>query len=396
MKSNIASNDVTDCCGCGACINICPVNAINYASDMFDFIVPSVNDKKCIQCGKCMNVCPMLVQPLKQKAEYAYAAICKDKGIRIQSSSGGIFSVLAEYVIKQCGVVYGCTMDDSYQVKHISIDCIEELKRLRQSKYIQSYMNDTYVSVKKDLLLNKVVLFCGTPCIVAALKNYLDKIDTTNLIIVDLVCHGVPSQAFFNDYLRCLQRKVGLISKYEFRAKNDVDNGMNWFFSYTLQKNNKRIVRNWPEDSFNFFYMRAYVYRESCYSCKYAEIKRPGDFTLCDYWDWDKYHNQFCKGTTVSGVLLNTPKAKKIWTKISNQVNYVQTDLNNIAKHNSCLIRPVLRPIERENILEYWKQEGYEQLDCQFRNKARGIILKNKLFRLAPKSLKNFYKIIKK
>ena len=171
-------------------------------------------------------------------------------------------------------------MDFEFVVKHIRIDKLEELPQILRSKYVQSNLGNIYHQILHDLKEGRKVLFAGTPCQVSAVNNCTPKIYKENILTVDIVCHGVPSQAFYNSYLNYLSLRNGKIEKYTFRAKRQVNNGMSCFFSYKTNRSNKTYFRNWPEDTYNYLYMMSYIYRESCYNCNYASSDRPGDITL--------------------------------------------------------------------------------------------------------------------
>lgn len=394
--SNILEMESMTCTGCGACINVCPVHALYYSKDKYGFTTPAIDKEKCINCGKCLRHCPRYSindysQPIK-----AFAAINKNNDDLMQSSSGGVFSAIAKFVLENRGVVFGCTMDDTQQVYHISIENNEDLKKIRRSKYIQSFMGDCFISIKKALMADRWVLVSGTPCIIAGVQSFLIGVDTSKLLLVDIVCHGIPSQDFFDSYFENLEKKYGGVSDYQFRTKTCANNGMSWLHSYYVDGGKKRIVKNWPEDSFNFLYMNSYIYRDSCYNCKYANTNRRGDFSLCDYWNWEQYHDDFAIDSSVSGILINSQKGLDVWEKIKKDFQYSKTDVTSIVKNNGCLVRPSNRPSEREKVLDFWMQNGYKALDDEFNKRERINIYKNKLYRLAPKVVKELYSSIRK
>lgn len=388
--------ELDTCTGCGACINGCPVKALEYTKDRYGFLFPLINREKCIDCGLCYNICPRESADIFNKPLQGYAAVNKNKDILMNSSSGGVFSALAEYVLTLEGAVLGCTMDSKNQVYHICIDSIDDLPKVTRSKYVQSCSGEIYNRIKEELLKGRWVLVSGTPCMVAGVKTYLKRYDLSKLILVDIVCHGVPSQEFFDSYLRFLDGKYNGISNYQFRTKMKANNGMNFFFSYYANKYKKKIVKNWAEDSFNYLYMNAYIYRESCYSCRYARTERIGDISLCDFWNWDKYQFEFDKAASVSGILVNTKKGQALWQAINSRFTYYDTEISNIVINNGCLSRPSIRPKEREAVLDFWKNRGYETLDKEFRKGELLTIWKNKIFRLAPTFIKELYLNIRK
>lgn len=394
--TTIIDTELRNCSGCGACINACPVDALYYSKDKYGFIYPGIKDNKCIKCGKCVNVCPKDNHEGLNEPFEAYAATNNNEDALLKSSSGGIFTLLAEEILHSRGCVFGCTMNEEKKVFHTIIESINDLHKIQKSKYVQSFMGDTYKQIKTALEEKKWVLVCGTPCIVSGVKNYLGGMNTSKLILVDLVCHGVPSQEFFDDYLDDLQDKLGKIKQYEFRTKKDAHSGMTWLHSYSFVDKKKKILKNWPEDSFNFLYMGAYIYRESCYSCQYAGLERAGDITLCDYWNWHLYHDEFDNETAVSGVLINTEKGQFLWNKVKRRASTQKTKIDNIVKNNGCLQEPSNRPSEREQLLAAWKCNGYSYIQKEFKKRARVTIWKNKLFRVSPEWIKKIYLYRKK
>ena len=200
MSINI--EDKSKCCGCRACEQICPIEIIHMEEDTEGFIYPQVGDK-CIECKLCEKVCPLLNDNKKLSEEFVpkvYAAHIKDEEILVNSSSGGIFTALAEAVLRQQGMVFGAAYNEEMNVEHICINKIDDLHKLRGSKYVQSNTLATYGQVKQILGKERYVLYVGTPCQIAGLKRYLGKV-YERLITVDLVCHGTPSPKIFREYI---------------------------------------------------------------------------------------------------------------------------------------------------------------------------------------------------
>ena len=391
MADNICKNfRKEECCGCGACVNICPTGALSYGRDQYGFTIPQIEESKCIYCEKCIDVCPFIQCKNGEGARIplrTYAALTKRADEVFRSTSGGIFIVLAKEVILRGGIVVGCTMDSAFKVKHIIVSTEDDLKSLQKSKYVQSDMGYIYREVKRTLLQKKKVLFSGTPCEVAAIKRFLGNMDTTDLYLVEVVCHGVPSQEFFDDYIKNLHDVAGGLKKYTFRIKRKAENGMNWFFSYQ-RENGESVIKNWPEDSFNYYYMKSYSYRDGCYQCPFARERRQADITLCDYWHWEKYHEtKFSPNATVSGVLVNTEKGENLFEVLKDHFQMEETKFDDIIRHNGCLQRPSPCPDGRNNVLNTWKIKGYGYLDREFRRKYKRQIWKYSVMRHVPNSV---------
>lgn len=388
MNNSIQYNVPThSCCGCGACVNICNKNAINYREDDYGFIVPEVDSEKCVNCGMCVKVCPAL-NSSKNNVQNAYAAISKDANLLLQSSSGGIFGVLASYILNKGGVVYGCQMDNNHIAQHIRVDNIEDLPQILRSKYVQSNLGFIFRQIKKDVNNGLLVLFAGTPCQVSAVKNYIGC--KNNLIVVDIVCHGVPSQKFFSSYITYLKRNNFNFKSLAFRAKKQVYNGMNWYYSIKYADSKAPTFHNWPEEAYTYYYMNSYTNRESCYECKYTTENRVGDLTLCDYWKWGWYHDTFKTGSTISGVLVNTEKGELLLERVKSSIEIQKTELEWIVNNNSCLRTPAKRPMQREKLLDKWLSGGYESIQEMYKREYKYKILKSKIVMMMPQSLLNY------
>lgn len=390
MKNIVELLDQKKCCGCGACINICPTQALSFSQDDFGFYRPKIDDDKCIKCGKCVRSCPQynemeLIQPQK-----VYAGLYKDESILRNSSSGAIFYALAEKVIADGGCVFGVTLDSEFRVKHVCVDSFANLPFLQKSKYVQSYLGYCYKQALQQLKSGKTVLFSGTPCQVAAMKSLSKGIYAGRLILVDVVCHGVPSQAFWNDYVMTLSQKTDSLKEYIFCYKRKANNGMNKYISYKI--NNRKIVKNWPQDSYNWFFMNAKNYQEICYSCKFSNASRVSDITVCDYWSWDLYHqNDFPACSTVSGICVNTDVGEKMIEGIRNKLIIKESSFDNLSAHNGCLLRPTPKPADYENFMQEWKTKGYDFINQKFEKKNRIRILKNRLLMFVPEGFKLWF-----
>lgn len=388
------SFDIEKCCGCGACINSCPAKALDYDTEKYGFIVPRINQDLCINCGKCIKVCPYNQEENKKNnIQESYAAVNKNQEIAVNSSSGGVFGAIASQVLNTGGVVYGCELSKELKSQHCRIESPKELYRVMRSKYIQSFMGDNFLHVKNDLKDGKTVLFSGTPCQIAGLRAFLGKTaDLPNLYLVDIVCHGVPSQKLFDSYKEYIEQKRGKrIESYTFRYKNKYYNGMKWYSSYKLD-NNKNYVYNWPEDSFSYYYMKAYTNRDSCYKCPFASLARQSDITLCDYWHWDECNLSFKKGSSVSAVIVHSEKGKRLLDETRKELEVQETPIESIIKYNGCISHPVGKPQEREEILNRWITEGYESIDRNFITRNKWNIIKYCILRHIPDFILNLRK----
>ncbi len=390
MKNILDILPFDKCCGCGACINACPTGVLSYSTDEYGFYRPRIIDtSKCISCGKCTRICPKCNDIALNKPFYVYAAINKDGKVLKRSASGGIFYALAESVIAEGGCVFGAMLDEQFQVKHICVEKIEDLPLLQKSKYVQSFIGESYKIALNKLKDGKKVLFSGTPCQVAAMKSLAGKMNE-NLILVEVVCHGVPSQKFFNDYFEVLNKKYHGVKNYIFTYKRKILNGMNRYISFSSKKD-KSFVKNWPQDSYNAFFMNAKNYQECCYSCKFAKAERVADLTLCDYWHWEAYHkNDFPACSTLSGICVNTEQGQISLKRILPKLDIAKTSFEALSAHNGCLVKPTPRPVSREVFLNEWLNEGYASLEKKYEQANRWRILKSRLLMIIPEKMKLF------
>ena len=347
-----------NCCGCEACRSICPKSAISMTEDKDRFILPRVDAKLCIECGLCEKVCPMYHShnAVSVPEGSAYAAVSKNTIELSQSSSGGVFSLIADLILSKSGFIAGASFDNTLTLRHIVTDNHEDLSRLRGSKYLQSRIGNTYADIRNILNTNKSVYFVGTGCQVAGLKLFLRK-DYPNLITSDILCHGVPPQSVFNEMIKAVEAKYqGRIEKYSFRDKSV------WGWSCSSSSNIKigsklTYLGNEPlqQAYFNAF-IKADNYRESCYVCPYAQRNRAGDITLGDFWGVEKYVSVKNIGNGVSAILVNTEKGERLLNQIKDKMDLYPASINYIEKINRTLVEPTSRPEARDIFFKKFKE----------------------------------------
>ena len=291
-----------DCCGSAACVQICPKECIIFEEDMEGFRYPHVDIRNCVNCGLCEKVCPVINKNDTSRPIMSYAAKNKNEYVRQQSSSGGVFTLLSENCIRQGGVVFGARFDDNWEVKHSYTDNIDEISYYRGSKYLQSRIENTYSYAEGFLKQGRKVMFVGTPCQIAGLKHYL-RVEYTNLLTVDFVCHGVPSPLVWRDYLRYLAKNK-VIQRVNFRNKDD-----GWKKYRVVVDGETNIIN---EPFYNNLFMRGFlsdVYlRPSCYLCPAKSGRSHSDITLGDFWGIEKNLPVFDDDRGVSICLLNTDR----------------------------------------------------------------------------------------
>ena len=314
--------DKSLCCGCSACYSICPHKAIRMVPDGLGFLYPEIQQNECINCTLCREVCTFNNEydTVDNVEPQFYAVRHKNPQELLQSRSGAAFVAISDLILEKNGVIYGVGFKEHFKVCHKRAVTKEQRDEFRGSKYVQSELGDIFSSIKQDLKENLLVLFSGTGCQTAGLKSYLKKckMDTSNLILVDIVCHGVPSPYFWRDYLSLIEKKYGKqVIKVNFRDKK---------FGWKDHRESFTF-----EDIYTYTYTYTFykhiMLRHSCEKCFYTNTTRPSDITLADFWGWEKVNTEFNKDNNgVSLVILNTQKGIEIFEKIKFQLNYIKTE----------------------------------------------------------------------
>ena len=379
-----------DCCGCGACMNICPKTAIHMGKDEYGFVYPKIDTEKCVECGACKQVCAFQNEPTRRQPQRVYAIVSKNNDLVKKSASGGLFGTMAVQVLEQGGCVYGAVMQHEEHELHIRHVCCEtkaELYHLQGSKYVQSSLGNIFKDVQKKLKNDIFVLFSGTPCQVDALKSYLRK-DYPNLLTVDIICHGVPSEQFFNDYIHYTEKKIGgEISEFKFRDKS-AGWGLNAKVKYTNDKGeNADYSVSYLDSSYYDLFLSAKIYRENCYKCPYATSNRCGDITIGDYWGIEDEHpetleqngGRLSEKNGISVSLINSDKGIAFFDEIKEQFDYYESTFEKAAKRNTQLVHPVKLTKARKKVLEMYRKWGYGTVEFYFwcripKQKAKSIV----------------------
>lgn len=332
-----------ECTGCTACYNTCPHSAISFKEDDRGFLYPCIDETRCVDCGLCRKVCPNNTPVSRSEEQEAFVATAKSIEEQRTSTSGGLASVLSRYIIRQGGIVYGCTGEECTNIHHVRISSEDEISRIKGSKYVQSNLGLCFGAIKKDLQQGITVLFVGTPCQCAGLRSYLQK-DYDNLYVVDFVCHGVPSQKILGDAIR-------------YNVKSDNLNGIEVQFRYRKGDNERSVYglrlikddgvvyqKDWPENDYITGFLRGVFYRESCYSCKYATPKRISDITLGDFWDKKKERSISKEALGLSSVICNTEKGKIIIGDIDDMLNAESISIDSLIQCNRQMRAPFPQP----------------------------------------------------
>ncbi len=360
MTQYLLTKDLTKCCGCSACEQVCPKNAIALKSNEEGFLYPVLDEELCIKCGLCRSVCHYDNKSHLKEPEEVYAVQYKESDILKKSSSGAVFSAFADFILEKGGAVAGCVFDESFKAVHIVTEDNELVVKMRGSKYVQSNMGNSFKQAKEYLENGQPVLFTGTPCQVAGLKTYLKK-DYENLYTVDLICHGVPSPLLLEEYIKKIKKEKGELISLKFRNKERNGWCSQGSVTYTSKGKSKSFTITPFNDSYyNLYYMENCVSRYSCYSCPYATQKRVSDVTIGDYWNIDEKLslNEYKDGMSVA--LINTEKGNELFSEVKNKLRFYKSDLEHAVKGNGNLKAPNKMPEKREYIYKSIRENGYE------------------------------------
>ena len=322
-----------DCCGCGACVQRCPKHCISMCEDSEGFYYPNVDKNLCIDCGLCEKVCPVIHKSSSREPLRVYAGKNPNERVRLQSSSGGIFTLLAEYFIRENGVVFGARFDNEWGVVHDYTETIDGIVAFRSSKYVQSKINSCYSQAEIFLKKGKRVLFTGTPCQIAGLKKFLRK-DYDNLLAVEIFCHGVPSQKVWKVYLKDLSNKQldgSVPSAISFRDKTT-----GWrSYSFSIDYGSKHFIQASSKNLYMKGFLSHLYLRPSCHKCPAKQLSSDSDLSIGDYWGINKLKPGWDDGKGTSAILVNTEKGVEV-------LSHIDLDCCEMSYKSVCLYNPAL------------------------------------------------------
>lgn len=366
MGNNVTQISSERCCGCRACADNCATGAITFHIDEEGFLQPFVDETKCVKCNKCLKVCPVDNVSLNAASEFCYAGYATESNNRAMGSSGGVFGCLTELAFEENYVIYGAELDSKLHCRHAIATNSAELGPLLKSKYIQSNTNGVYRDIHKRLNDGEKVVFCGTPCQCNALKNTIGN-HHEHLLLIDFVCHGVPSQDLFDKCIAWFENKKHVkINSFQFRYKGvGVKHPQSYKITYIDKKGrNKSLVGLHYQYPYYFAFQTHISLRRSCYSCPFAKHERCSDITLGDFWGIEKLNLGLNVNEGVSMICPNTEKGKS-WCykliaegKIASKTIPYEFAINN----NSCLSSPTMMPKSREDFFIDLRTEDFSKV----------------------------------
>ena len=359
----IKITDKSQCCGCTACASVCAHDAITMQPDAMGFLYPMADETKCVECGLCEKVCAFndnYDTSLNFPQPDAYAARHKDMEEVKTRRSGAAFIALSDYVLEQGGVVYGVGYTDHFRVIHKRATTKEQRDEFKGSKYVQSDLTGVFRQVKKDLKDGLTVMFSGTPCQTAGLNSYIGKKLREKLILVDIVCHGVPAPYLWRDYIAYLEKKQGdKICWVNFRDKQK--------FGWAAHHETFKFVNGGGKMSFTYLFYQHIMFRPSCGKCHYANTKRPSDITIADFWGWEKTDpNINADNKGVSLVLVNTEKGRELFEAVKDQMTVIPAKLEDCLQSNLC--RPSLESHLRCKFEKDYRKYGFKYVYYRYGN----------------------------
>lgn len=336
------------CTGCGACAAIC--EAISMEPDREGFLYPVIDRARCVGCGRCGTVCTQRnAQPPPFPRSY-WGAQAREETVRSLGSSGGMFPLLAAQVLREGGTVFGAALQRDGTVRHIGIDKPEDIPRISRTKYVQSDLSQVWDRLDPLLREGRRVLFCGTPCQTAALRAVRNG-DRRGLILVDLICYGVPSPGIWADYVRLLEKKYrGDLRTFSFRDKRGRDNGHTAFF----EAGGQRKACPLEQDRFFRSYARNINIRPSCFRCPYCTTRRSSDITLGDFWGLGQVRPELDDGMGTSAVICHTAQGQRLWEAVREQTRWFSCREEDIANDRQPRLREPTQPSPRRDWYMWW------------------------------------------
>lgn len=352
-----------DCCGCTACASICGKKAISMHPDSMGFLYPQVDMNKCVECGACEKVCEFHATydtSNNFQSPIPYGVRLKDINEVMKSRSGGAFAAFSDWILLQGGVIYGVGYKDHFVVAHCRATTKEERDVLRGSKYVQSNLDGVFEQVKKDLMDDKWVLFSGTPCQTSGLKSYIPKRLHTKLLLVDIVCHGVPGPYLWRDYLNYIEEKEGKkVIRVDFRDKKK--------FGWKAHRESFLFDGSTTTTTFSYIFYKHIMLRESCENCHFTNLRRPSDLTLADFWGWEKTDANINKDNKgLSLVLVNSEKGRQVFDSVADKFTIITPELKDCLQTH--LKQPTQANPKRNKFQKDYEEKGFKYILYHYGN----------------------------
>lgn len=342
------------CTGCCACMNKCPQNCIKMKEDEYGSLVPEIDESKCINCNLCLRTCPINNVINSNNPIKAYAAWSLNENERKTSASGGIATTFYKHIVSKGGYIAGTSFNEKMELKHSLVNNEEQIEKFKGSKYIQSYIGYIYRNIKEKLEQGEKVLFIGTPCQVAGVNMYLNR-EYKNLITIDLICHGVPSNKLLNEHVKNIENKQGkCINRITFRGEDR--------YLFTAYQDEKIVYqKSSREDLFLLGFLNGIFSRKSCYQCKYANLNRISDITIGDFLGLGKEKKfKYSTKNGVSLILTNTKKGEKFLEECKNELFLEERDIDEATKENEQLKNPTKETEKHTMFLRLYPKHGFE------------------------------------
>lgn len=367
MDKVLKAVETRKCVGCGNCEQVCSLNAISFSvSNGFKY--PTIDIDKCVSCGKCNRVCPvnedekMLFSPISY-----YAAFANDDKMPSDSTSGGICTLLSEMIINDGGVVFSVRFTDDWNAEYARVDTIDSLLKHIGSKYLQADYNSVQTQIATDLKDGKRVLVIGTPCFVSAVTKFLDflRIDRSNLITIDFLCHGVPSPDIVSAFIRSLDTKSKKLKSYNFRSKASGWGKLTRSTKYEGEDEKAIRAAFCPLHTWFGHHLSL---RESCFNCEFRNVDRISDITVADFWKIEKYYPEIPFKQGVSSVQINTPRGERAFCDLKDSGNVVteKVSFESIWEHRKTATQNFKKPDGYDEFWQIWSKSGLEGLKKAF------------------------------
>lgn len=388
----ISTDDKSLCCGCGNCALCCPTKAIKIITDKAGFLFPTVNTDVCVNCQLCEEKCPVLNHKNEVDNQHTfYTAYANDSEDRFNGSSGGMFGIFAKNIIEHGGVVYGAAFDEHLKLKCTKADNIEDLISLYKSKYLQSDLGNSFYQIKELLNAGREVLFVSTPCQVYALKLYLSK-EYDNLMTIDFVCHGVPSQALFDKCKQYIEKKKNIeIVDYSFRVKKSNGSTPHLYkIKYKKDGKFKEKTALYTDSYFYYGFQRYITLRDSCYDCRFSYSNRVSDITIGDFHEIERYIKGINRFKGVSSVVINTKKGAKLWEDVCKYTTFYNLDFQMLLDKKELLCGGTVKPVGREQFILDLTTLSFDKVVAKHLNGKREYV--KKIYYKMPKFLRQIMK----